>query len=39
MTRSAWLTERWPGASTAPATSTTTRDQTGAEKQPRKAAN
>ena len=33
MTRSAWLTVRLPGASTAPATSTRIRDQTGAEKQ------
>jgi hypothetical protein len=34
--KSMWLTVRLPGASTAPATSTRTRDQTGAEKQPRK---
>src|SRR6187431_836749 len=37
MTRNAWLTVRLPGASTAPATSTSTWFQTGAVKQPRKA--
>src|SRR2546421_6767660 len=37
MTRSAWLTVRLPGASTAPATSTRTWFQTGAVKQSRKA--
>ena len=36
MTRNAWFTVRLPDASTALATSTRTRDQTGAEKQPRK---
>src|SRR5512133_323482 len=36
MTRSAWLTVRLPGASTAPATSTRTWFQTGAVKQSRK---
>src|SRR2546423_11842728 len=37
MTRSAWLTVRLPGASTAPATSTRTWFQTGAVKQSLKA--